>query len=67
MMVEMTHNTAIFSRNRTAAEIWNQLISDSRQAKDKSSTYVSNITEAKLDGRKSKIGCYIRQNHSSWK
>ena len=66
MMVEMTHNTAIFSRNRTAAEIWNQLISDSRQAKDKSSTYVSNITEAKLDFRKTNRGCAMLQNCSSW-
>ena len=46
MAVEMTHNTTICFRKKTDAEIWNQVRSFSRQAKDKSSTDLSNITEA---------------------
>ena len=46
MVVDMNHSTTIFYRNRNAAEIWNQVRSYSRQAKDKSSTDLSNITEA---------------------
>ena len=42
--VEMTHNKTMFSRNRTAAERWNQEISDSRQSKESSITDVSNRT-----------------------
>ena len=63
----MTHNTAIFSRNRTDSERCNQVRSYSGQAEEKTSIYVSNRTEATLDGRKTNIGCAMRHNWSSWK
>ena len=63
----MTRNTTIFSRNITSAKKWNQVRSDSRQAKEKNSTYVSNRIEAKLDVRKTNRGCAMHQNRSSRK
>ena len=64
MVVDMNHNTLIFSRNRTAAEIWNHVILDSRQSKDMKSTDASNRTEEKLDGRKNNRGFAMRHNCS---
>ena len=67
MVVEMTHNTEIFSRNRTAAKIWNQERSDPRQAKDKNSTYASNRTEANIDDSNTNRGFAMQQNRYSRK
>ena len=67
MLVDMTHNRTIFSGSINAAAIFNQVISDFRQAKKKSSTYVSNINETKIDDRNIYRGCAMRQNWSSWK
>ena len=64
MVVEMTHNTAIFSRNRTETEIWNQVRSDYRKSKEKSSTDFSDRNEAKFDGRKTNRGCDMLHNRS---
>ena len=67
MVVEMTHNRKIFSRNRTAAEGCNQVISDTRKAKENRIRDISNITKAKIDDSKSNRGCAMRQNWSSRK
>ena len=67
MVVYINQNTTIFSSNRPASEIWNQMKSDSRRAKYKRSTDVSNINEAKLDGRNNNRGCDMIRNWYSWK
>ena len=58
----MTHNTTTFYSNRTATELWNQVRSYYRQEKENNIIYASNITEEKLDGRKTNIGCAMHQN-----
>ena len=45
----------------------NQVRSYPRQAKYKSSTDVSNMNKAKLDGGNTNRGCAMRHNHYSWK
>ena len=66
MVVDMNHSTTIFYRNRNAAEIQNQVRSYPRQAKENSSTDISNRTESKMDYRKTNIGCAMLQNCYSW-